>query len=380
MSSADNDLIERLHAVAREFEMPLAPVADDVRRGRRRVRRNRSLAAGAVVAAVALLIGTGAALSGRDLAGSNRIKQLDPPRSVVKPVPVWYDAKGLHHGAVAEHTPVDLMERARGSAPGQFGPVRGALALVRNGALYLDPKTNNVWWHPWGGTPRIVGHDSEAGPGGDPTGDIAAWFEGSDADAGGPGDLVVYDTATGRQLSRTHQPQGVTYGGSEHRPVGNGFLDVSTEDVLWRSIDGEYRFDLRTRETTEAGSDYGEGLLDERNGATALGSLREVAALHAATGPKRSYKTLEAAGLRLSPSGRFVLGAEFDLPRHAAAIIDLDTGVLWREPKNAYPVLSWSYGDMAMIGHLDGQLLACDAARRVCHPVTAQQPFLLPTN
>ena len=45
MSMNDSDLIERLHAVARGFQMPFTPPADDVSRGRRRVRRNRGLAA-----------------------------------------------------------------------------------------------------------------------------------------------------------------------------------------------------------------------------------------------------------------------------------------------------------------------------------------------
>ena len=42
----------------------------------------------------------------------------------------------------------------------------------------MDPAQHDVWYHPWGGEPRIVGNDSYAGPGGDPDGDVAAWFEG----------------------------------------------------------------------------------------------------------------------------------------------------------------------------------------------------------
>ena len=65
MSFDENDLIERLHAVADEFEMRAAPPADDMRRGRRRVRRNRGLVAGAAAAALAVVIGTAAAVGGQ---------------------------------------------------------------------------------------------------------------------------------------------------------------------------------------------------------------------------------------------------------------------------------------------------------------------------
>lgn len=59
MSSNDIDLSERLHAMAQAFEMPAGAPDDDVRRGRRRVRRNR----GVVVAAAAGVVALGAAVA-----------------------------------------------------------------------------------------------------------------------------------------------------------------------------------------------------------------------------------------------------------------------------------------------------------------------------
>ena len=68
MSFHETDLVERLHAVAEGFAMPAAPLADDLNRGRRRVRRNRGLLAGgvalgvaSVLAAVSLVTGGGPA-------------------------------------------------------------------------------------------------------------------------------------------------------------------------------------------------------------------------------------------------------------------------------------------------------------------------------
>ena len=60
-------------------------------------------------------------------------------------------------------------------------------------------------------------------------------------------------------------------------------------------------------------------------------------------------------------------------------IVDTRTGELWRVPKNVYPWIAWSYGDIAMVDTED-ELLACDAARRACERLPAEHPFLMPTN
>ena len=99
---------------------------------------------------------------------------------------------------------------------------------MRSGAVYLDPATGDVWFHPWGGEPRIVGHNSDGGPRRGPNGDTAAWFEGSE--------LVVYDTAAGREISRDRaRAARVTGLAGDHYPAGNGFLQVSAERVVWHA-------------------------------------------------------------------------------------------------------------------------------------------------
>ena len=105
----------------------------------------------------------------------------------------------------------------------------GDLALVRTGALYRDQANNDVWFHPWGGEPRIVGRDSREGPGGDPNGDLAAWFEGQE--------LVVYDTAKDREVSRTIFVPGAVVAGAagDHVNGGNLFRQVSDQQVVWDS-------------------------------------------------------------------------------------------------------------------------------------------------
>ena len=81
---------------------------------------------------------------------------------------------------------------------------------------------------------------------------------------------------------------------------------------------------------------------------------------------------------RLSPSGNYLLAVEETEARQGAVTVDTRTGELWRVPKNLYPWIAWSYGDIAMVDTED-ELLACDATRHACERLPAERPFLLPT-
>ena len=333
MSSDDNDLIERLHAVAQGFEMPAAPPADDVLRGRRRVRRNRGLVAGAAAAAVAVVLGVTAAVGGQDPAGSDGLEPVERPGVVVGDVPVWYDARGLHRGDVVEQTPVELVVPEQPVGPEEVIPQRGALALVRSGAVYLDPATGEVWFHPWGGDPRVVGHNSAAGPGGDPNGDTAAWFEGSE--------LVVYDPAAGREISRTEQRENLAAGCAgfrgDHYPPGNCFVQVSAERVVW--TDGQvYSHDLATRKTSVLKAPKNLLLEDVHDHVEVFDERGSFSLVVRVPGQAEArYPELESQ-TRLSPSGSYVLAVEETETRHAAAIVDTRTGELWRGAQERLPL------------------------------------------
>ena len=115
-------------------------------------RRRVSLTVTAVVVAV-IVAGT-ALVTGRDDASAPApVDPVRPPR-LAGGLPVWYDSAGLHHGGRVAQTAVELLQGGREGG--------GVLALVRNGALYGDPARGDVWYHPWGGRPRVVGH-SETG-------------------------------------------------------------------------------------------------------------------------------------------------------------------------------------------------------------------------
>lgn len=339
------------------------------RRGRRRLM---------MIAAATAAVAAGSVLAVSGLDDERRTAPVEQPKQVVGAVPVWYDASGLHRGDVVEQTPVDIVVPERAVSNGVI-PQQGALALVRLGAVYLDPATGDVWFHPWGGQPRIVGHDSEAGPGGDPNGDIAVWFEGSDQLNAGPGELVVYDTATGREISRTTQAHGVTELAGDHYPAGNGFLQVSAERVVWSARADTYVHDVRTRTTSVVRSSKERHLMDMHDDVELLIERDPWALVLSAPGrAERRYPELEPHA-RLSPSGNYVLAVEGTATRHAAAIVDTMTGELWQVPRNAYPWIAWSYGDVALVDTEDA-LLACDATRHECETLDPERPFLMPTN
>ena len=187
----DERLQRAAHGVADRVEAPSVDIGA-VRAGARdRARRTQT----AVVAVVVVIV----ALAGVAIQLNRNAKSLEPVTPPPGSVPVWYDATGLHRGDVVEQTPVDVWDGEGGD-----------LALVRTGALYRDQANNDVWFHPWGGEPRIVGRDSREGPGGDPNGDLAAWFEGQE--------LVVYDTAKDLQVSRTDLCSGRGRRGGRWRP------------------------------------------------------------------------------------------------------------------------------------------------------------------
>ena len=65
------------------------------------------------------------------------------------------------------------------------------------------------------------------------------------------------------------------------------------------------------------------------------------------------YPEMEARA-RLSPSGNYVLAVAATEEPHAAVIVDTRTGELWRVPKNVYPWITWSYGEIALVDHARG--------------------------
>lgn len=328
---------------------------DGLLQRRRSQRRNRAaaLAVSAVVAVLAIL-----SVQANLAAGPQPQPMQPEPTPDVGGVPVWYDEDGLHRGNVVEQTPAKVQ----------------SLALVQTGALYLTPATGEVWFHPWGRDPRIVGHDVIAGPGGDPEGVTAAWFEASE--------LVVYDTEAGRVVSRTVQSHPMLANCldmcAEHYPAGSNFLQVSAERLVWISGAAEdaYSHDVSTGKTSEVEAP----VIDVHDDALVTGDYsRNSSALILST-PGRAegrYPDLEPRA-RLSPNGDYVLAVEGSKERHGATIIEIRTGDLWRVGGSRYPWIAWSYGDIALVDTEDA-LLACDAGRRICKRLPATRGFLMPT-
>ena len=167
--SLEQQLRQAVHHVA--DRTPVPEVDLDAVRARARTNWRPRVAVAVTAAVVVIILAATSLLIGRSGSKPEPLGPVKPPGILVGAVPVWYDAAGLHRGDVVEKTPVTLFtDTNRMETHVNLG---GVLALVRRGALYRDLTNDDVWFHPWGGEPRVVGHDSSAGPGGDPDGDVA---------------------------------------------------------------------------------------------------------------------------------------------------------------------------------------------------------------
>ena len=413
----DQRLTQAVHHVADRVTAPHVDL--DAVRSRARTHRRRTVIAAvtATAAAVAVIVAGTTLATGPDTTAPDPVA---PVRLLPGPVPVeavWYDAAGLHHGRRVEQTPVDLTLTSPlpAEAPaGAVGSELGVLALVRTGAVYRDPATDDVWFHPWNGEPRVVGHGSAAGPGGDPRGDTAAWFEGTD--------LVVYDTARGREISRTTQHPVVGGEYQDHVQSGHGFKHVSAQEVVWRSerpygVTSEYgeygvhRFDVATERSSLLSEEPTDPealvpLLDVHDstrtwrGAVDRETDRSPLVIDVLGRPQRLFRSLDAPAW-LSAEGSFVVSDWWTDDSHGVAIVDVGTGQTWKvaelvdertgetwslSAKKNYFTFAWSYGDLALVrvepwrGRAEETLLACDAVTHVCDELPTQGDVLTPTS
>lgn len=342
-----------------------------IKEARRRARRRRVVvgAVTATIVGIAAVAASSLASPPQDqapaLAGPARapaVGAIEAERGWVDGA-VFYDLDGLHHGERVVETAVPLF----------LHDLPGALALVRNGALYDDLRTGQVWFHPWDGQPRVVGHDSVGGPAGDPEGDVAAWFEGTE--------LVVYDTAVGEVISRATESPVLedsfrAYIGGFENVSGNGFMHVSAEEVVWRSAAGTRRLDMVTgrAELLDDRSPSTElRLEDVHDGTRVWGDYRTMSLTVEVSGRERALATGAEPPGRLSPDGSFVAAPWRDGESLGVAFVDVRTGETWvvtGERWNAW--ISWTDGDIAVVRvERDStgpelEFLACDAVQRSC--------------
>jgi hypothetical protein len=314
-----------MHEVARRVQAPLVDV-DAVRDAARARHRRRVVL---LVAPVVVVVATLAALLAVRTPKADPPEPARPPGILVYNVPVWYDAAGLHRGDVVEETAVDIAEGARD----------GVVTLVRRGALYNDPMTDDVWFHPWGDEPRIVGRGSYEGPSGDPGSDVAAWFEGLD--------LVVHDTATGRTVARVHEDYAACEFAEREGVEGNGFRHVSPVEVVWRSCGAAgpfrvWRYDVTTGVTTELQTVSPHDQISDVHDDVVVywRTSRRTAPLVVSS--ELGHHTLDGLDPgRLSPDGRYLLSG--------AHVIDVGSGREWRPWDESSADVAWGYGRIAMV-------------------------------
>ena len=110
------EVLNRLVDYHDHIAPPMVPVADDVRRGRRRVRRNRSVAVGAVAAAVAAVMATASLMTGdhRDAAPAPAVTSPTPTPARTQSAQTWAD------------TPVAAAKGTRWTVPDPLTEARNA--------------------------------------------------------------------------------------------------------------------------------------------------------------------------------------------------------------------------------------------------------------
>lgn len=143
----EHEVMSQLVDYHDHISAPHVPVADDLHRGRRRVRRNRGLLAGGVAVALASVVAAGSMLAGERPADS--------------PLPA--DRPGLHVPLVAPDSLTDIRE---------FGfHVEAVPDLVTTGSWAIDPDRQSIGVKVFG-----------AGAGGGLDLDVAVYYEGRTPD------------------------------------------------------------------------------------------------------------------------------------------------------------------------------------------------------
>jgi hypothetical protein len=328
---------------------------------------------------------------------------------------VWADDNGIHLGdGMVGKVPFTAKRNCPQEDDG-ICPRFTSLALVAGGVVYGEASTLRVWYQPWTGAARVIGQGSRYGPGGDPDGTTAAWFE----DANRPGetrrdefgvpqwDLVMFDTATGTATAKVTQKWGPT-GPPEGRLTptssqyehahGNQINDVTPTTVTWN---GYWTFDRLTGVTSPLPStvydpalpdrpdrvhDVHAGLLattdDPPEGVDPAGVARVVSPAGDITW-KSQPEQFDSLVLQFSADGRYLAGVTPPDKHYGAVVADTRTGALFIPSNDVYyPWIGWGYDDTLMVIRDEtrrySRLLACDVSKRSCQRFTVRGHITLP--
>jgi len=296
------------------------------------------------------------------------------------PTAVWYDAAGLHHGTSVRPVAID-------------GPPV-SLALVTDGVVYEEAGSLDIWYQPWSGTPRRIGSGTIQGsrlfigPGSDPRGTTAAWFDGDT--------LVMYDTGRGVEIARKPQP--------ERRPsldyenaMGSRIEYVDANRVVWMARTGStFSFDRRSGSVTRLsrevmGQPYFVDVFPGLRAANANDERYPEVLLTRDDGKLVFHGGVGYDAARFSPDGRYL--AVIDEPAesgfYAPAVVDTRTGQRSVPVRSTrYPWMGWAYDDTLMYLQQDpddrhwgrGSLRVYDARTHRTTAVDSPGDVVLPAN
>lgn len=372
----DDVMRTSINQISRSIEPPL-PNALEIRRRARRERSRRLVVGGTAAAAVLAATAVGVWQFGGPT-GHPSPSSPSPTTSTSASIPgprgvagaVWYSAGVLHDGT--KSFPIS-------------GEVATNLAVVAGGVLYGD-NTGQVIYQHSDGSSVVVGRDAPLGPAGNPTGDIAVWFE----QTPGHTDLVVYDLRIGRvaaraDLGRLHVQTPESMVGLQQPPVlfvgdaqsADGVVYFEAERSVWR-----YDWALGAKRPTRVDR--------TASGNRTASRVSDVARdMWAVTGPGRnemtfesddgtvlsSHSPLEPDG-SLSSDGHYYVGYSGGL----TVVVDTQTGAsrpLQLRGGSFAMGVTWARGHTVVLQSPDlssgGQRVsvqACDAVSLKCQLVT----------
>lgn len=254
------------------------------------------------------------------------------------------------------------------------GKLATNLAVVEHGVLYGDD-SGNVVYQRQDGSAAIIGRNAPLGPSGDPTSDVAVWFE----KRGEVAELVVYDVARDQELDRANldatklrSPEGLV--GRDQPPVlwvGDGHVGESA--VYFQAAGSVWRYDWTSDDSPQLFEDRHSGAIDVGGDVTAFASpgSRGISFRNNEGQQLSTYAAVEPDGA-LSHDGSYYVGYSpdgsvvIDTATGKARPLDLDSyspvmGMTWARGNTIVMLAPSLYGDAGA-----GSVVACDAVSLHC--------------
>jgi hypothetical protein len=359
--NVDDVLRASVERITLSIEPPM-PDPVGIRRRARQKRQQRAFVGLTAAAAVVASVGAGFWYVGDQgdgptpAAPSPTRESSGVPGQVSPAGAVWYAEGVLHDDQKSFRIKAELATN---------------LAVVAHGVLYGDD-SGKVIYQGQDGSTAIIGEGARLGPVGDPSSDVAVWFE----KTAGVAELVVYDVAKDKELARAdlgainiETPDGMV--GRKQPPVlwvGDG---QSGEAAVYFRVEGSvWRYDWTSGENPQRlKGEFSDALHVGGDVRALIDPNHRGMIFKSSDGTELStYAPVEPDG-SLSHDGRYYVGYTPD----GTVVIETSTGDARPLNLDAYQLvmgLTWARDDTVVMlapnVSGEGSVLACDVTSLQC--------------